>query len=50
MLVLHGGTWIIGALTAQRRDPDGWWGFVRYSTGVGEQFRHWRPAGELRSY
>jgi len=47
--VLHdGGRWVDGWVTAQRRDPDGWWGLVRYSTGVGEQYLHWRPASELR--
>ena len=31
--VLHDGAWVDGHVTAQRRDPDGWWAFVRYSTG-----------------
>ena len=47
--VLHGGAWVDGNVTAQRRDPDGWWALVRYSVGVGLQYRHWRPATELHS-
>ncbi len=46
--VHHDGAWLGGYVTAQRRDPDGWWGLVRYYAGPGMQHRHWRPAGELR--
>ncbi len=48
MQVLHGGVWVDGWVKAQRRDPDGWWALVRYTAGVGLQYRHWRPASELR--
>ena len=46
--VLHDGAWVDGWVMAQRRDPDGWWACVRYTVGVGMQYRHWRPAAELR--
>lgn len=42
------GRWVAGWVAAQRRDPDGWWALVRYSVSVGMQYRHWRPASELR--
>ena len=48
MQVLHDGAWVDGWVMAQRRDPDGWWACVRYTVGVGMQYRHWRPAAELR--
>jgi len=40
--------WREGDPSWQRRDRDGWWGYVHYSTGIGRQHRHWRPAVELR--
>jgi len=46
--VLHSGVWLDGYVTAQRRDPDSWWALVSYRTGPGQQYRHWRPAAELR--
>ncbi len=47
--VRHEDVWLDGYLTAQRRDPDGWWGLVAYRTGPGMQYRHWRPADQLRA-
>ena len=46
--VLHDGRWVDGWLEAYRREPSGWRGCVRYSTGVGQTYYHWRPEGELR--
>jgi len=33
--VLHEGGGVDGWLTAQRREPGAWWGYVRYVVGVG---------------
>lgn len=48
--VLHDGRWIRGRLLGwTRRDEHGtWWGIVRYTAGVGQQYEHARPQTEIR--
>ena len=44
---LDDGREVEGWLEAWRKDPDGWRGWVRYSTGLAETRLGWFTAGRL---
>jgi hypothetical protein len=46
--VLVDGAWHYGILRQWRRVPDGWIGFVRYSTEPGKGYVDWFPADRIR--
>lgn len=46
--VLRDGAWHFGRLTQWRLDPDGWVGFVRFSTEPGKSYVDWLPADQIR--
>lgn len=42
------GTWHFGRLRQWRLDPEGWVGFVQYSTEPGSTYVDWVPADRIR--
>ena len=46
-VLLEDGRQVDGWLEAWRKDPDGWRGWVRHSTGVGETYVGWFGEDQL---
>lgn len=46
--VLVEGSWLAGELEAYRRDRETWRGWVRWSTGIGENRLDWFDQRQLR--
>lgn len=42
------GNWYPGWVEAQRRQEDGWWGFVRYTIEPGYQHLQWVHQTRIR--